>query len=113
MPLLETSTPIAAAWTTHDQPPKKLPLRLGEDLPNERQPLPSPGITPVSAALGFVLAHPEIHVSIVGVTSAAELTEVTTQAISAPLDLPWTSFAVNDAFVLSPFLWTSKDPSGI
>lgn len=69
------------------------------------------GVTPVSAALGFVLAHPEIDLSIVGVTSAAEISEITNQAASAPLDLPWSSYAVQDPFLLSPFLWTAKDPS--
>jgi aryl-alcohol dehydrogenase-like predicted oxidoreductase len=63
------------------------------------------GMTPLSAALGFVLARPEIAIGLVGVTSVAELDEIIA-ALQRPLpDLDWASFALDDELVLTPSLW--------
>ena len=62
-------------------------------------------ITPLAAALGFVLSRPEIAFGLVGVTSAEELQEIIAAA-QAPLpDLDWASFALKDETVLTPSLW--------
>ena len=62
-------------------------------------------VSPLAAALGFVLARPEIAFGLVGVTSADELQDIIT-ASDAPLpDLDWASFALADERVLTPSLW--------
>ena len=63
------------------------------------------GITPLAAALGFVLSRPEIAIGLVGVTSPTELDEIIAAAQSPLPDLDWASFALNDELVLTPSLW--------
>jgi aryl-alcohol dehydrogenase-like predicted oxidoreductase len=63
------------------------------------------GTTPLSAALGFVLARPEIDAAIIGVTALDELDEILAAA-AAPLPaLDWENLALSDETVLTPSLW--------
>ena len=54
------------------------------------------GITPLAAALGFVLSRPEIAFGLVGVTSARELEDIIAAARVPLPDLDWASFALDD-----------------
>jgi aryl-alcohol dehydrogenase-like predicted oxidoreductase len=63
------------------------------------------GITPLAAALGFVLSHREIGFGLVGVTSVAELDEIIAAAQVPLPDLDWTAFALGDELTLTPSLW--------
>jgi aryl-alcohol dehydrogenase-like predicted oxidoreductase len=63
------------------------------------------GVSPLAAALDFVLARPEIRFGLVGVTSAHELQDIIA-AVRAPMPaLDWASFALSDETVLTPSLW--------
>jgi aryl-alcohol dehydrogenase-like predicted oxidoreductase len=63
------------------------------------------GTTPLAAALGFVLAQPEIAIGLVGVTGLDEF-EAILAATSQPLpDLDWTACALCDERLLTPSLW--------
>jgi aryl-alcohol dehydrogenase-like predicted oxidoreductase len=63
------------------------------------------GVTPLAAALGFVVSRPEIDVALVGVTSVDELEEILA-ASERPLPaLDWSALALNDEVVLTPSLW--------
>ena len=63
------------------------------------------GTTPLAAALGFVLARPEIAIGLVGVTSAAELEEILAAAAQPLPALDWQAFALKDERILTPSLW--------
>ena len=63
------------------------------------------GVTPLAAALGFVLARPEISFGLVGVTTASELEEITAAVRQNLPALDWASFALSDETVLTPSLW--------
>jgi aryl-alcohol dehydrogenase-like predicted oxidoreductase len=63
------------------------------------------GATPLSAALAFVLAQPEIDVAIAGVTSAQEMREVLDAAAEPLPDIDWAACALTDERVLTPSLW--------
>jgi aryl-alcohol dehydrogenase-like predicted oxidoreductase len=70
-----------------------------------RQHIASAHVTPLVAALGFVLSRPEIDVAVVGATSRHELDEILTAA-RAPLPaLDWAACALDDARILTPSLW--------
>jgi aryl-alcohol dehydrogenase-like predicted oxidoreductase len=63
------------------------------------------GVTPLAAALAFVLSQPQIDVSLVGVTSRDELADIVAAA-KAPLpDLDWQACALDDEMVLTPSRW--------
>ena len=63
------------------------------------------GTKPLDAALGFVLSRPEVDVAVTGVTALKELDEILAAA-SAPLpQMDWSSFALDDARLLTPSLW--------
>lgn len=62
-------------------------------------------VSPLAAALGFVLARPEVDFGLVGVTSAAELQDIIAAARTPLPDLDWASFALDDELVLTPSLW--------
>jgi aryl-alcohol dehydrogenase-like predicted oxidoreductase len=62
-------------------------------------------ITPLAAALGFVLARPEIAFGLVGVTTGKELDEIIAAATLPLPQLDWSSLALNDELVLTPSLW--------
>jgi aryl-alcohol dehydrogenase-like predicted oxidoreductase len=63
------------------------------------------GVTPLAAALGFVLSRPEIATGGVGVTSANELDEIVAAANHPVPALDWASLALHDEKVLTPSLW--------
>ena len=63
------------------------------------------GMSPLAAALGFVLARPEIRFGLVGVTSTGELQEIIAAARQPMPELDWASFALPDETVLTPSLW--------
>ncbi len=64
------------------------------------------GLTPLEAALGFVLRNDAVDVGLVGVTSPRELEEILRAASRAPMPaLDWRRFALTDPVVLTPSLW--------
>lgn len=63
------------------------------------------GATPLAAALGFVLARPEIAFGLVGVTCLPELNEILAAAQCPLPDLDWASLALSDERILTPSLW--------
>jgi aryl-alcohol dehydrogenase-like predicted oxidoreductase len=63
------------------------------------------GTTPLAAALGFVLARPEIDAAIVGVTALDELDEILNAAAQPLPALDWENLALADETVLTPSLW--------
>jgi len=85
------------------------PIRhIAPALEARREILRGSGATPVEAALGYVLARPEIRHIVIGVTGPAELREVLAAAAVAPADLPWSDIAIDDAIVLNPSRWTGS-----
>jgi aryl-alcohol dehydrogenase-like predicted oxidoreductase len=87
---------------------EELPPKLRHAAPHlghVRKTLTDANITPLAAALGFVLARPEIAFGLVGVTSAAELDEIIAAAKQPLPLLDWASFALKDELVLTPSLW--------
>jgi aryl-alcohol dehydrogenase-like predicted oxidoreductase len=84
--------------------PAKL-RRAGVHLARVRKTLADASIAPLAAALGFVLARPEIAFGLIGVTSSKELEEIIV-ATRQPLPLlDWSSFALDDELVITPSLW--------
>ena len=85
-------------------PPEKLSAAAAP-LARLRATLAEADVTPLSAALGFVLSRSEIAVGLVGVTSVQELNEIVT-AVNAPLPaLNWAEFALKDERILTPSRW--------
>ena len=84
--------------------PAKL-RRAGAHLERTRKTLADAHVTPLAAALGFVLARPEIAFGLVGVTSGKELDEIIAAAEQPLPPLDWASFALKDELVLTPSLW--------
>ena len=70
-----------------------------------RSQLRDAGMTPLAAALGFVLSRPEIAFGLVGVTSVTELNEIIAAAQRSVPDLDWAAFALHDDVTLTPSLW--------
>jgi len=87
---------------------EELPAKLrhaAAHLAHVRKGLRDAHVTPLAAALGFVLARPEIAFGLVGVTSVKELEEILRRAEQPLPQLDWASFAVKDELVLTPSLW--------
>jgi aryl-alcohol dehydrogenase-like predicted oxidoreductase len=87
---------------------ERLPEKLQRAAPyfrNLRARISEAGSTPLTAALGFVLARSEIKFSLVGVTSSSMLNEILSAANRPPPDLDWASLALNDELVLTPSRW--------
>ena len=85
-----------------------LPVKLrhaAARLADIREKVKSAGTTPLTAALGFVLARPEIAFGLVGVTSANELDDIIAAAKQPLPQLDWSSFALHDELVLTPSRW--------
>ena len=87
-----------------DEPPTEL-RHAAPQLRRIRETLREAGTTPLAAALGFVLAQPDIAFGLVGVTSARELEEIIAAARARLPSLDWASFALDDEKVLTPSLW--------
>ena len=87
-----------------ENPPDK--LRDAAPLLKERRDrIAAAGLTPLAAALGFVLSRPEVDVAVIGVTALAELEEILAAAATPLPDLDWSGFALDDARLLTPSLW--------
>lgn len=85
-------------------PPPKL-QHIAPRLAQIRQAITDAGTTALTAALGFVLAQPQIDVGLVGVTASAELAQILAAA-TAPLPaLDWAGLAMQDEIALTPSLW--------
>jgi aryl-alcohol dehydrogenase-like predicted oxidoreductase len=88
---------------------EELPVKLRHAAPHLahlRKSLKDASLTPLAAALGFVLAQGEIAFGLVGVTSGKELEEIIAAAVGQPLPpLDWASFALKDELALTPSLW--------
>jgi aryl-alcohol dehydrogenase-like predicted oxidoreductase len=87
-----------------ETPPEKL-ARAALHLKAMRTKIAAAGTTPLAAALGFVLARPEIAFGLVGVTCLAELDEILAATNSPLPDLDWPALALKDEMVLTPSLW--------
>ena len=74
-------------------------------LETRRQMIRQRGATLVEAALGYVLAQPELHRIVVGLTAVRELDQIRAAAAAAPRDMPWTEIAIDDPTVLNPSRW--------
>ena len=67
------------------------------------------GLTPLQAALGFVLSLKEIDIVLCGVNSVAQLQEILTiHQLRLPADLEPERFACDDPGLLNPALWPKK-----
>ena len=87
-----------------DTPPKKLSY-AAPMLAQLKAQIERGGSTPLSAALAFVLARPEVDVAVVGVNAARQLDEILA-AISMPSpELDWAACALDDTRILTPSLW--------
>jgi aryl-alcohol dehydrogenase-like predicted oxidoreductase len=87
-----------------ERPPPKL-AHIAPRLSAIRETITDSGSTPLAAALGFVLARPEITVGLVGVTTAAELQEILDAAARPLPHLDWAALALDDEVVLTPSRW--------
>jgi len=63
------------------------------------------GTTPLAAALGFVLARPEVDVAVIGMTGLQQLKEIITAALSPLPEWNWNACALSDERILTPSLW--------
>jgi aryl-alcohol dehydrogenase-like predicted oxidoreductase len=87
---------------------EELPVKLRHAAPHlarARKTIVDANISPLAAALGFVLARPEIAFGLIGVTSGKELEEIIAAAKLPLPQLDWSSFALIDEVVLTPSLW--------
>jgi len=62
---------------------------------------------PLQAALSFALSRPEASAVIVGVSTASELTAVLAAASSAPPELDWDNFALDNPEALDARRWAT------
>jgi D-threo-aldose 1-dehydrogenase len=88
--------------------PRKLPARLAHAAPAlaaTRARIERAGLTPIEAALGFVLGQEEIDIALVGVTRDAELSEIVTASAARRPEFDWVSCAIDDPVTLTPSLW--------
>ena len=88
--------------------PRRLPARLAHAAPAlaaTRARIERAGLTPIEAALGFVLGQGEIDIALVGVTRDAELSEIVTASAARSTEFDWSSCAIDDPVTLTPSLW--------
>jgi aryl-alcohol dehydrogenase-like predicted oxidoreductase len=62
-------------------------------------------VTPLAAALGFVLSRSDVDVAVVGVTGHGQLEEILAAALAPLPELDWDACALNDERVLTPSFW--------
>ncbi|TXH04017.1 MAG: aryl-alcohol dehydrogenase [Nevskiaceae bacterium] len=92
-----------------DQLPKHL-AKLAPTLRNFHTALQSTGLSAVQAAVAFANAVPEIDQAVFGVTSVAELAEITNAAKSVKLPLAWfKDFSVHDEKLINPSQWRHQE----
>jgi aryl-alcohol dehydrogenase-like predicted oxidoreductase len=90
--------------------PTRLPARLthsGPALAAIRSGIEQAGLTPLSAAIGFVLTQEEVDIAIVGVTSRDELSEIVIASGAKLPEFDWPACAIDDPVTLTPSLWFS------
>jgi aryl-alcohol dehydrogenase-like predicted oxidoreductase len=63
------------------------------------------GLTPIEAALGFVLGQEEVDIALVGVTRQTELSEIVTASEAKVPKFDWEACAIEDPVTLTPSLW--------
>ena len=63
------------------------------------------GVTPLAAALGFVLSRPEVDVAVIGMAALKQLEEILATVMMPLPELDWAAYALDDARVLTPSLW--------
>jgi aryl-alcohol dehydrogenase-like predicted oxidoreductase len=89
-------------------PPDALPANLSAAAPHLtalRARLDAAGTTPLAAALGFVLARPEIAIGVVGVTGLDEMEDIIAAAAAPLPEMDWDACALEDAHILTPSRW--------
>lgn len=86
------------------QPPEKLGTARPM-LERVRAEIARAGTTPLAAALGFVLAQPEVDVAVVGLTGLRQLNEIVAAVLSPLPEWDWTPCALTDERILTPSLW--------
>jgi aryl-alcohol dehydrogenase-like predicted oxidoreductase len=79
---------------------------LAAALETRRQTIRAQGATLVEAAMGYVLAQPEICRIVVGLTGVRELDEMVSAATAPARDISWSEVAIDDAIALNPARWT-------
>ncbi len=62
-------------------------------------------VTPLAAALTFVLSRPEVDVAVIGMTGLNQLEEILAATTAPAPDIDWAACALDDARVLTPSLW--------
>jgi len=87
-----------------ETPPQKL-AHAAPMLAEARAHIARAGGTPLAAALGFVLSHPEVDTAVVGVTALKQLEEIMAAASVRLPDFDWSRCALDDVRVLTPSLW--------
>jgi aryl-alcohol dehydrogenase-like predicted oxidoreductase len=88
--------------------PSELPANLRQAAPvieRWRKGCAREGVTPLAAALGFVLAQPAVAKLVVGVHSQDHLAAYLA-ALSRPVSLRWASFACEDPAIVDPRAWS-------
>lgn len=88
--------------------PARLPARLAHAAPllrDRARRIAEGGTSPLTAALHFALARPDVARIVVGVTSLAEWREVAGAAQGPAPDLDWDALAIDDVRVLNPAGW--------
>jgi aryl-alcohol dehydrogenase-like predicted oxidoreductase len=89
-------------------PEGKLPPKLAGAAPHLRAlkaRFGEAGTTPLTAALAYAFAQPEIDVAVVGVTTPAEFDEIVAAARQPAPSLDWNACALDDEVVLTPSMW--------
>jgi D-threo-aldose 1-dehydrogenase len=88
--------------------PNNLPANLthaGPALAATQALIKQAGLTPITAAIGFVLAQDEVDIAIVGVTSRNELSEIVAASAAALPGFDWRACAIDDPVTLTPPRW--------
>jgi D-threo-aldose 1-dehydrogenase len=88
--------------------PGKLPANLTHAAPAlaaTRTLIREAGVTPIAAALGFVLAEEAVDIAIVGVTSRNELAEIVAASAQQLAEFDWAACAIDNPLILTPSLW--------
>jgi aryl-alcohol dehydrogenase-like predicted oxidoreductase len=88
--------------------PERLPAKLAHARPAlsaTRSRIMGAGLTPIEAAVGFVLAQDEVDVALVGVTSHNELSQIVAAPAKKIPELDWLACAIDDPVILTPSLW--------
>jgi len=87
-----------------ERPPENLayaaPLLAGV-----RARLAAGGMTPLAAALAFVLSRPEVDMALIGVTALKQLEDILAAITLPAQDFDWSQCALEDVRVLTPSLW--------